>query len=158
MPVITSEEIEKCLRGILFARGYSLSSERSIGENGADIIASKDNELIYKDNELIYIEVISFKAKGPSRAKDFFEVFFRVISRLDNGAKKCVIALPQRAAIGLTQRVLRYKVGWERIGKVFPELEIWFIDKQNNKCICTSWNHWLFYVYGDLSRQHYWEL
>ena len=43
--------------------------------------------------ECPYIEVIAYKSSGPARAKDFYEAFFRAISRLDDGATECVIAI-----------------------------------------------------------------
>ena len=45
-----------------------------------------------------------FKESTPARAKDFYESFFRAVSRLHHGATHCVIALPARFGKGLPQR------------------------------------------------------
>jgi hypothetical protein len=119
--LITSREVEAVLREALAAEGYALSSERGHGETGTDIIATRTGEAIH-------IEAIAFKRSPPARAKDFYEAFFRATSRLDRGATRCVIALPARFGIGLPQRSAASGLAWRRIGKAFPELEIWLVD------------------------------
>lgn len=113
-----NKDVEKALRYFLQDNGYKLEiPERKFGETGVDIIASKDGEKWH-------IEVIGFKESPPARSKDFYEVFFRAISRLKDGAGHIVIALPDRFRNGLPQRVRQYGIGWQRIGNAFPELEI----------------------------------
>lgn len=135
--IITNPETENCLRELLKKEGYTLSDVKAHGETGTDIIATRNNEELY-------IEVIGYKRTGPSRAKDFFEVFFRAISRLnDKNCKHCIIALPNNFKIGLPQRVKQHEVAWQRIVKTFPELEIWLVDVENKKYQRTSWVYWL---------------
>lgn len=134
--IVSGENTERCLRQLLKDEGYRLSPLRKCGETGVDIIARKSNETLY-------IEVIGFKSSPPARSKDFYQVFFRAISRIKDNVKSCVIALPERFQRGFPGRVKQYRVGWERIGKAFPELEIWLIDVDNNKYKRTKWSEWL---------------
>jgi hypothetical protein len=134
--IVTSEAVEKVLRELLAGDGYSLNKARSYGETGTDILAKKGNEKIH-------VEVIGYKSSGPARAKDFFESFFRAISRIKDGAKKCVIAVPAQSSVGLPARAKQYGEAWTRIGAAFPELEIWLIDAQARGCTATRWNDWL---------------
>ena len=57
-----------------------------------------------------------------------------------NKGKHVVIALPERFRRGLPQRVQQYGIAWQRIGTAFPELEIWFVDIENNKLEKTKWS------------------
>jgi Holliday junction resolvase-like predicted endonuclease len=133
---VTGEEVELMLRELLPQKGYEiLNPPRRNGETGADIIARKG-----KVN--IYIECIGFQKKPPLRSKQFYEVFFRAISRLKDGAHKCVIALPIRFERGMKARTRQYGVAWRRIGKAFPELEIWMVGVYEKKYEVYSWNNW----------------
>ena len=134
--VITSKETEGCLRARLVAEGFELSPERSHGQTGADVCA-------HRGDEQICIEVIGFKSSAPNRAKDFYESFFRAISRLDTGATRCVIALPSRFGVGLPARAKQHGQAWARIGKAFPELEIWLVDKEAGTYSVSKWGEWL---------------
>lgn len=134
--IVSGENTERCLRQLLKQEGYRLSPPRGHGETGVDIIARKGSEALY-------IEVIGFKSSPPARSKDFYQVFFRAISRLKNNVKNCVIALPERFQIGFPSRVKQYRAGWERIGKAFPELEIWLINVDKNSYKRTKWSEWL---------------
>ncbi|MCH8907529.1 MAG: hypothetical protein IH840_10605 [Candidatus Heimdallarchaeota archaeon] len=96
-----------------------------------------------KNNEDLHIEVIGYKKTGPARAKDFYEIFFRAVSRLNNGAQNCVIALPKQFGVGLPARAGQHRVAWERIGEAFPELEIWLVDVDKGSYKKTSWVYWL---------------
>ena len=110
-----------------------LSRERGYGETGADIIARQD------DTE-IHIEVIGYKKQGPMRGKDFFEEFFRAVSRLNNpNVTTCVMAMPKEFGLGLRTRANNHRVAWERIGDAFPELEIWLVDVANNEVERLLW-------------------
>ena len=134
---VANNEAENCLRYCLRSEGYKLSAHRKNGETGVDIIACKE------DNQY-YIEVIGFKKSPPARSKDFYEIFFRAISRLKDGAKQLVIALPERFGNGLNQRAAHYGEAWRRIGEAFPELEIWLIKCGESKSyLKTKWNDWL---------------
>ena len=135
--LVTSASIENHLRKLLKTNGYTLVNRpRENGETGSDIIAGKPNENIH-------IEVISFKSSGPARSRDFFQAFFRAISRIDLGATRCVIAMSGRFENGLPTRVKQYKTAWRRIGQVFPELEIWLVDCDEKKCKQTKWSDWV---------------
>ncbi|MDO9153242.1 MAG: restriction endonuclease [Paludibacter sp.] len=128
-----NSEAEKVLRKLLENDGYSLSPIRKNGELGVDILATKEKQKLY-------IECIGYKISNPARSKDFFEVFFRAISRLNDEAKECIIALPANYKLGFHQRVKQYSIGWKRIGDVFPELQIWFINKEEMKLEKFTWN------------------
>lgn len=133
---VTSAATEQCLRDRLVADGYKLSEVRRHGETGVDVRATRDKEDLY-------IEVIGFKSSPPARAKDFFEIFFRAVSRLDQGATKCIIALPVRFGVGLPSRAKQYGSAWRRIGDAFPELRIWLVDIEHGSVVETHWNDWL---------------
>lgn len=132
--IISSPAVEDCLRQLLSEEGYSLSPVRTRGETGVDILASKDEETWH-------IEVIAYKSAGATRARDFCEAFFRAISRIDENAEHCVIALPSRWEQGLAMRAQR-KNYWTRIGDAFPELEIWLVDVGGRSYTRRSWNVW----------------
>lgn len=124
---ITNKETERVLRNILKRQGYKLLNKaRTNGQTGVDIKAEKGRKKWF-------IEVIGYKKSGPARSKDFFEVFFRAVSRLKSNEKHIVIALPKKFLKGWEQRVAQYNIAWHRIAKTFPELEIWFVDVSNKK-------------------------
>jgi hypothetical protein len=89
------------------------------------------------------IEVIGFKSSPPERAKDFYQVFFRAVSRLNDGATRCVIALPIRFSQGLPARANQHRVAWSRIAVAFPELEIWLVDTDKQSYEISKWGRWL---------------
>ena len=133
--IVTSAQIEEVLRPALRDEGYELSAPLQHGQTGTDIIAKKGDEVIH-------IEAIAYKSSGPARAKDFYESFFRAVSRLDRGATRCVIAQPSRARMGLPARARNMGQAWDRIAKVFPELEIWLIDPEARTVERTRWGDW----------------
>lgn len=134
--IVKNEDAEKCLRELLKAEGYELNEPKKQGETGVDILATKGEETFH-------IEVIGYKSSGPERAKDFYQVFFRAVSRLNEGATHCVIAIPKQAAKGLPLRAQQHRIAWERIEKTFPELEIWLVDVENRTYERTGWGKWL---------------
>ena len=103
--LVTSKEVEAIVRSTLAREGYKTSVERGYGETGTDVIAERRDELLH-------IEAIAFKSSPPARAKDFYEVFFRAVSRLDDGVTACVIALPSRFGMGLPQRARAMRGSW----------------------------------------------
>ena len=135
---VKNEDAEKCLRELLTAEGYKLQNDpKKQGENGVDILAKKGGETFH-------IEVIGYKSTTAARSKDFYEVFFKAVSRLEVGATHCVIALPKQFEKGLPQRVKNHYTAWKRIGKAFRELEIWLVWVEENKiCKKRGWNDWL---------------
>ena len=138
MPTIVSSAVtEFCLRGILAAENYTLSKQRGHGETGVDLLAERDDERLH-------IEVISYKSSGPARAKDFYEAFFRAISRIDDGATECIIAVAAQTGVGLPTRAQQYGSSWNRISQAFPELKIWLVDERANSVKRTGWGDWLY--------------
>ena|SRR5436309_4323087 len=135
--LVTSASVEECLRRCLVSKGYTLNRVRGHGETGVDVEARRGAEILA-------VEVIGYKSSGPARAKDFYEAFFRAVSRLDDGATQCVIALPFRFGVGLPARAKQHSVAWERIGAAFPELQIWLVDPAKEECYENSaWCYWL---------------
>jgi hypothetical protein len=133
--LITSKQVEAVIREVLAQEGYTTSAERGIGETGTDIVAERGGEVLH-------IEAIAFKTSPPARAKDFYEAFFRAVSRLEHKATGCVIALPSRFGIGLPQRAQAIGLAWRRLGNAFPELEIWLVNAGEGSIQKTSWNSW----------------
>lgn len=137
MPGIPSNKAtEDCLRETLKREGYNLSEPRHHGETGVDIVATMGNVAYH-------IEVIGFKQSASNRAMDFYQAFFRSISRLNENAKHCVIALPKRFGLGLPARAKQHHVAWRRIAQAFPELEIWLVDLANKTYGRTKWAAWI---------------
>ena len=134
--LVTNGATEHCLRECLKSEGYNLSPPKAHGQTGVDILASRGEETIH-------IEVIGFKKSPPARSKDFYEVFFRTISRIGSGAKHSVIALPRRFEQGLPARAGQYGRSWLRIGHAFPELEIWLVDTEAKSYRRTRWGEWI---------------
>jgi hypothetical protein len=134
--IVSSRDVELTLRAALSREGYKTSAERGYGETGTDIVAERGREVIH-------IEAIAFKPSPPARAKDFYEAFFRAVSRLQLDATCCVVALPSRFGMGLPQRAKAIGKAWERIGQAFPELEIWLVDTTEGTIDRTKWNSWV---------------
>ncbi len=133
---ISNADVEAALRAQLSAEGYALSALRQQGETGVDIVARRGTEVIH-------IECIGYKSSGPARAFDFYQSFFRIVSRLNDGAKRLVIAQAAQAEVGLPARAKQHRVAWERIGDGFPELELWLVSVDGLPRKETHWNDWL---------------
>jgi hypothetical protein len=133
--LISGKEVEAVVRASLESQGYKVSAGRGHGETGTDILAQRGDDTLH-------IEAIAFKRSPPARAKDFYEVFFRAVSRIEIGATRCVIALPARFGMGLHQRASAIGCAWVRIGVAFPELSIWLVDTAERSIRETSWNNW----------------
>jgi hypothetical protein len=134
---MTNKETEDTLRVFLQSRGFNLSPKlEAPGANGTDIIASKTNHPTY------HIEVIGYKRSASARSRDFYEACFRCLSRLKLGADKVVMACPFSFCLGLDQRVQNMGDAWLRLGKSFPELELWFVYPQGTQISYGSWNYW----------------
>lgn len=76
-----------------------------------------------RESQCIHIDAIAFKSSGPARSRDFMQAFFRAISRIEDCATRCVIALYERGR------------AWRRIADAFPELEIWLVDCETCKML-----------------------
>jgi len=132
---VTNISTDETLRELLMKDGYKMNPQRMHGEQGTDIVA-----LNY--DKVIYIEVIGHKADNNNRAKDFYEVFFRALARLNEGAKKIVIAVPSVSRRSIKNRANYIITAWKRIANAFPELEIWLVDVKNKRYEKTSWMEW----------------
>ncbi len=121
---ITASEVEQVIRKYLEENGCSVSSSRKWGETGADIIATRGKSTWY-------VEVIGFQSNKSIRSRKFYEAFFRVISR-DRGNPNdiLIIGLPVRFKDGMRQRRNQYPVAWDKLGKAFPNLQIWYADTE----------------------------
>jgi hypothetical protein len=138
MPIESeSIEIENCLRDILKDEGYKLSSKTGLARLSSDIKAAKDGEVFY-------IEIAGSETSRLESTKEFYEAFFQAVSRLNNkDCKHCIIAMPESSRKLLPIRAKIFKVAWERISTVFPELQIWLVDVQNKQYQKTSWISWI---------------
>ena len=135
--VTSNNEIENFLRNILKEEGYKIKGKKGLAMLGPDIKATKDKEVFY-------IEIAGSDATGLEITNDFYEAFFKAVSRLNNkDCKHCIIAMPESLRKMLHIRAKIYKVAWERIAKVFPELEIWLVDIKNKKYLKTAWISWI---------------
>lgn len=133
---VTGEQVEEVLRERLVSEGFRLlNPPREHGETGADIVAERDGSMVV-------IECIGFQDVPPLRSKQFFELFFRALSRIGQGAPRAVMALPQRFGRGLNQRARQYGTAWRRVGDAFPELEIWLVDVEARTYERRRWNDW----------------
>jgi hypothetical protein len=133
---VTGEQVETLLRRLLPQQGYTLSNPpRRKGETGADILAEKEGRKIA-------IECIGFQENPPLRSKQFYEAFFRAISRLDQGVQQCIIALPARFGEGMNQRARQYGTAWRRIADAFPEIRIWLVSIDRAKFEDHAWCDW----------------
>jgi len=133
--IISNADVETCLRQILIHEGFTLSPTRAHGQTGVDVIASRSGETYH-------IEAIGYKSSPPARAKDFYESFFRIVSRLNDGATRCVLALSHKAAVGLPARAKQHRLAWLRIADAFPELEIWLLNTESRTYRRTAWRQW----------------
>jgi hypothetical protein len=130
-------ETANCLRELLIKDGYRLRNRSGLFKLGPDIKATRDSENWY-------IEVAGFEESNMERIEDFYKVFFRSISRLNNeDCDHCIVAIPDSLKKFLYIRARIYRVAWERLSKAFPELEIWVVDAEKKKYQRTPWIYWL---------------
>jgi hypothetical protein len=133
---VPNSVVEGVLRQVLTGEGFELTPARRHGETGVDILAKRHDEAIY-------VECIGYKARGPARAKDFYESFFRATSRLNHGAVRIAVAVAAQARVGLPARARQHAVAWERLAAAFPELEIWLVDTEARSYSRHTWIEWL---------------
>lgn len=132
--IVESSEVEQVVRKYLKDNGCVISPSRKHGETGADIIATKGVSTWM-------VEVIGFQGVPSMRSREFYEVFFRIISRdRDNPNDILVVALPKRFKIGMRQRTRQYPIAWRKLGKAFPKLNIWYVDTAQGNVEEYAWS------------------
>jgi Holliday junction resolvase-like predicted endonuclease len=133
MKLVNSEAVEKIVRSYLKGKGFSLSKQKKQGQTGADIVAMKGKQTRF-------IEVIGFQSAPPTRSREFYEAFFRAISRDQNRAQDTlIIALPIRFRNGMRRRKQQYPVAWGKLGEAFPNLKLWYVDVDHNSVEEYPW-------------------
>jgi|GEM_PF-931989 len=133
---MTNAETEQNLRSFLLSRGYTLSEPLTVnGATGPDLIAERDGLRTY-------VEIIGYKSYGSARSRDFYEAFFRCISRLRLGAEHIVLACPYHFRDGVRERIRNLGEAWLRLGGAFPELELWFVYPGPTRLDPATWNCW----------------
>lgn len=133
--LVTAAEVEEVIRKHLGELECKMSSVKKWGETGADIIATRDESTWY-------IEVIGFHSNKSARSRKFYEAFFRVISRdRSNPNDSLIIGLPMRFKDGMRQRKQQYPVAWEKLGKAFPNLRLWYVDTEQDTLEEYSWSN-----------------
>lgn len=133
--LLEAEVIEKVIRKYLELKGCTMSPSKTRGQIGPDIVAKRNNYTWF-------IEVIGFQEAPPIRSREFYEAFFRVISR-DRGKPNndiLVLGLSRRFKAGMKQRMNQYPVAWRKLGEAFPNLCIWYVDHENNKVEECPWS------------------
>ena len=111
MKKVGSAEVENVVRKYLKSKEFLLSRPRMPGETGVDIEATKGKTKTY-------IEVIGYNTKPQTRSREFFEGFFRVISRDKNNKNhRLAIALPVEFIKGMKQRVAVYTIA-DKLGQL----------------------------------------
>jgi hypothetical protein len=133
---VQAMEVEKVIRGNLEREGCKLINEpKKPGQTGVNIIAQKGN-LTW------YVEVIGFQSHPPTRSREFYEAFFRIISRdRDDPNDILVLGLPKRFKVGMPDRKQQYPKAWGKLGKVFPNLYIWYVDTVSSKIEKYAWSN-----------------
>ena len=134
MKLIASEDVENTIRRYLKRQNFVLSDTKQRGETGCDLVATRGSERVF-------IEIIGFQSVPPIRSREFYELFFRTISR-DTGRSedRLVMALPARFAIGMAQRKQQYGVAWNKIGAAFPNLAMWYVNTVTGHVKECTWS------------------
>ena len=133
----TNSEMENVLRDLLKDEGYKLTKRTGLEKLSSDIKVSLDDGGLY-------IEIIENEEPGVKKNIDFYQAFFKALSRLNNkNCKHIIIAMLESSRKNLPIRAKIHKVAWKRIAEAFTELEIWLVDTVNKKYQKTSWIYWL---------------
>ena len=133
--LIEAANVERVIRNYLDESGYSLSSPRKRGETGVDIIAKCEESTCF-------VEIIGFQSHPPTRSREFYEAFFRIISRDRNEPHDIlVLALPKRFKDGMRQRKQQYSVAWDKLGRAFPNLKLWYVDTVEDTVEEYQWSN-----------------
>jgi hypothetical protein len=133
---VEAKAVEKAIRRYLEAKGYVLSPPKGHGQTGPDIVARHKMSTYF-------VEIIGFQEVPSIRSREFYEAFFRVISRdRDNPADDVlVLALPKRFKDGMRQRKQQYPKAWEKLGKTFSNLWLWYVDTELNVIEEYPWSN-----------------
>jgi hypothetical protein len=133
--LIEARDVEHVIRRHFPSESFKLSAPKKLGETGPDIEATSEGSTYF-------VEVIGFQEHPPIRSREFYECFFRVISRDRNNPEDIlVMALPIRFKNGMRQRVKQYSVAWEKLGQAFPNLEVWYVDTEPGKVEKYPWSN-----------------
>ena len=134
MKLVASRDVESVVNRYLRDKGYAVvCADRRNGTTGCDIIARYGGQRIL-------LEVIGFQSVAPIRSREFYECFFRAISRdEDRTGDRLVMALPIRFSDGIRQRKSHYAHAWNKISRAFPNLEIWYVDTKRGTVLERSW-------------------
>ena len=132
--LVEAKQVEQVIRRYLEGKGCMLSYPKKSGETGVDIIATCGDSTWL-------VEVIGFQSHPPTRSREFYEAFFRIISR-DKGNPDDILAisLPKRFKDGMRQRKKQYSVAWSKLGKAFPSLKLWYVDIENSTVEEYPWS------------------
>jgi len=132
--LVEARDVEQVIRRYLEGKRCTLSPSKKRGQTGPDIIARHSKSTWF-------VEVIGFQSHPPTRSREFYEAFFRVISRdRDNLDDVLVLSLPKRFKDGMKQRKQQYPAAWEKLGKAFPNLRIWYVDTEQNIVEEYTWS------------------
>jgi hypothetical protein len=132
---IEANKVEQVIRKYLEDKGCHLSTPKKSGETGPDIVAKSGKSTWF-------VEVIGFQEKPWIRSREFYEAFFRIISRdRGNPNDNLVLVLPKRFKNGMRQRKLQYPVAWGKLGKAFPNLRLWYVDTEQDTLEEYSWSN-----------------
>ncbi|MDH5363646.1 MAG: hypothetical protein OEW82_00555 [Dehalococcoidia bacterium] len=133
--LVEARDVEQVIRRYLEGKGCTLSPRKKRGQTGADITARYDKSTWF-------VEVIGFQSHPPIRSREFYEAFFRVVSRdRGNPDDTLIVGLPKRFRDGMRQRKQQYPVAWEKLGKAFPNLRLWYVDTEQNTLEEYPWSN-----------------
>jgi len=132
--LIKAEAVEQVVRKYLEKKRFRLSPPKKQGQTGADIVAKRGKHTWF-------VEVIGFQPNPPTRSREFYESFFRIVSRdRDNPDDVLVLALPERFKNGMRLRELQYPIAWEKLAKAFPNLKLWYVDTEQGRVEEHPWS------------------
>ncbi len=124
---IKKKHVEEIVRRKLDSQGYKMNHHREEVGIQPDIIAEKDNTILY-------VEVAGYKTSPRAASRDFYEVFFRAFAQLEQiDSDNIVIALPIQYLHDMKKRIESMKNGWVRLCIGFPEISVYFVDIKNDK-------------------------
>ena len=146
MANVKQDKVVRCFDKIFLKRMRPpLLHKKSRGDNrGPD-------RVLERNGKRYYLEAIGWteKPRGKNQS-DFWKAFSQAIARLNKKSQWgqpdiSVILLPFKFSNGWQDRVSQLgEEVWLRIGKAFPELEIWFVS--NRKCYEFAWSR-AFYAF-----------